>query len=329
MATKTPFVVKHGLEVTGNVVITGVMTSESANLATQSYVDSEVATLSAAVNASIAGVVSSAPETLDTLNELSAALNDDANFATTVATNLGQKLGATASVALTGDVTGSASFSANAVSLATEIASGTVGISELNVTDGTDGQFLSTDGAGTLSFASVPAGYTDGDVDSHLSGGTGVTYSSGSISIGQAVATGDNVQFNSVGVGTAGSGTAGSIRATNSIVAYYSDARLKDFEGTIPHALDKVMQINGYIYTGNARAGELGYDMEERQVGVSAQEIEAVMPEVIEDAPINDMIESGEKDYKTVQYDRIVALLIEAIKEQQGQIEELKAKIEG
>jgi hypothetical protein len=75
-----------------------------------SYVDTEVAS-----------IVNSAPSTLDTLNELAAALNDDANFATTVTTNLGQKLGATASVTLTGDVTGSGSFSSNAVSIAVTI----------------------------------------------------------------------------------------------------------------------------------------------------------------------------------------------------------------
>ena len=79
----------------------------SSNTSIRSYVDTEVA-----------GIVDSAPSTLDTLNELAAALNDDANFASTVTTNLGQKLGATASVTLTGDVTGSGSFSSNAVSIA-------------------------------------------------------------------------------------------------------------------------------------------------------------------------------------------------------------------
>jgi hypothetical protein len=82
----------------------------SANVIT--YVDSEVAAL-----------VDSAPATLDTLNELAAALGDDSNFASTLTTNLGQKLGATATVTLTGDVTASATaFSSNAVSLSTSLA---------------------------------------------------------------------------------------------------------------------------------------------------------------------------------------------------------------
>jgi len=83
----------------------------STNTAIRSYVDSEVA-----------GLVDSAPETLNTLNELAAALGDDANFATTLTTNLGQKLGATASVTLTGDATGSGSFSSNSVSISTTLA---------------------------------------------------------------------------------------------------------------------------------------------------------------------------------------------------------------
>ena len=56
------------------------------------------------------------------------------------------------------------------------------------------------------------------------------------------------------------------------------------------------------------------------QVGVSAQEVEAVLPEVVTEAPIN-------PEYKTVYYDKLVPLLIEAIKEQQEQIEELREKV--
>jgi hypothetical protein len=73
-------------------------------------------------DAAVAALVDSAPEALDTLNELAAALGDDANFATTLSTNLGQKLGASASVTLTGDVSGSGSFSSNAVSIAVTVA---------------------------------------------------------------------------------------------------------------------------------------------------------------------------------------------------------------
>ena len=61
--------------------------------------------------------------------------------------------------------------------------------------DGTNGQVITTNGSGTLTFGDIPAGYADSDVESYLSGGTGVTYSSGAISIGQAVATSDSPTF--------------------------------------------------------------------------------------------------------------------------------------
>jgi hypothetical protein len=128
-----------------------------------------------------------------------------------------------------------------------------------------------------------------------------------------------------LGVGTASAG-AGSIVSTGDIIGYYSDSRLKDFEGTIPNALDKVLSLNGYYFRENAKAKELGYDNDARQVGVSAQEVEAVLPEVIADAPINGNFEGA--DYKTVKYEKLVPLLIEAIKELSNQVQELKTKYE-
>ena len=118
-----------------------------------------------------------------------------------------------------------------------------------------------------------------------------------------------------------GTFTASTLHSSGDVIAYYSDERLKDFEGTIPNALDKVSQLNGYYFTANETAKELGFDNDQRQVGVSAQEVEAIMPEIIKSAPINE--EHG-TDYKTVQYEKLVPLLIEAIKELKGEIEELK-----
>ena len=131
------------------------------------------------------------------------------------------------------------------------------------------------------------------------------------------IATSADVQVDSIGIGTAASGTSGEIRATNNITAYYSDERLKNFEGTIPNALDKVSQIGGYYFRENETAKELGYDNDELQVGVNAQEIQKVMPEVVKEAPIS-------SEYLTVQYEKLVPLLIESIKELKQEIEELK-----
>ena len=115
----------------------------------------------------------------------------------------------------------------------------------------------------------------------------------------------------------------GAITATGDITAYYSDMRLKTNIRTIDSALNKVMQLGGYYYNPNDLAIELGasQDRDER-VGVMAQEVMEVLPHAIKDAPFD---KTG--TYKTVQYDKLVPLLIQAMKEQQSQIEELKTII--
>jgi hypothetical protein len=146
--------------------------------------------------------------------------------------------------------------------------------------------------------------------------------------------TTQNSQFNSVGVGTAASTTAGEIRATNNISAYYSDERLKENITPISNALEKVRKISGVTFNSNDIAAEFGYTDKKTQVGVIAQEIEAVLPEIVVPAPFdigqdddgNEYSLSGE-NYKTVQYDKLVPLLIEAIKEQQNQIDELRKQV--
>jgi hypothetical protein len=127
-------------------------------------------------------------------------------------------------------------------------------------------------------------------------------------------------QSNSLGVGTAASGTAGEIRATASITSYYSDDRLKTRTGNIENALEKVLSLDGFHYHANETAVALGYDASKQEVGLSAQQVQAVLPEVIAPAPID-------PQYMTMHYERLVPLLVEAIKEQQKQIEELKAKL--
>ena len=135
-------------------------------------------------------------------------------------------------------------------------------------------------------------------------------------SMDQSVATTNNVRFSSLGIGTAASGTAGEIRATNEITAYYSDDRLKTKLGTIENALDKVSSLTGFYYEPNQTAQDLGYEVK-KHVGVSAQQVQNVLPEVVKDAPIG-------QGYLTVQYEKLVPLLIEAIKELKAEIEVLK-----
>jgi hypothetical protein len=112
----------------------------------------------------------------------------------------------------------------------------------------------------------------------------------------------------------------GDIVATGNITAYFSDERLKDFKGTIPNALDKVSQLNGYYYTPNETAQSLGVDNNGVEVGVSAQEVEAVLPEIVTDSVVG-------KDYKTVMYEKLTPLLIEAVKELTQKVEKLELKL--
>jgi hypothetical protein len=128
--------------------------------------------------------------------------------------------------------------------------------------------------------------------------------------------TTSNVQVYSLGVGTSASATAGEIRATNNITAYYSDDRLKTRLGNIENALAKVMSLNGFQYEANETAQALGYTVKP-EIGLSAQEVQAVLPEVVVPAPID-------AQYLTVHYDRVIPLLVEAIKELKKEIDELK-----
>jgi hypothetical protein len=128
--------------------------------------------------------------------------------------------------------------------------------------------------------------------------------------------TSQNSQFNSIGVGTAASATAGEIRATNNITAYFSDDRLKDKLGKIEHALDKLCSLEGFYYEANETAQALGYEAI-REVGVSAQQMQKVLPEIVAPAPVDDK-------YLTVRYERALPLIVEAIKELRAEVEALK-----
>lgn len=128
--------------------------------------------------------------------------------------------------------------------------------------------------------------------------------------------TTQNSQFNSLGVGTAASGTAGEIRATNNITAYYSDDNLKTRLGRIENALDKLCSLDGFYYEANETAQALGYEVH-REVGVSAQQMQAVLPEIVVPAPIDEK-------YLTVRYERALPLIVEAIKELRAEVQALK-----
>jgi hypothetical protein len=128
--------------------------------------------------------------------------------------------------------------------------------------------------------------------------------------------TNQNSQFNSLGVGTPASGVTGTIIATNDITAYYgspSDERLKENIQPIPNALEKLSKIKGYLYTWNEAASEAcGKEIGKREAGLLANEVEKVMPE---------LVATREDGYKGLHYDRVVALLVQAINELHDKVE--------
>jgi hypothetical protein len=169
--------------------------------------------------------------------------------------------------------------------------------------------------------------------DSYASGSkTAVSIDhTGAVVITRGAFTANSSQISSLGVGTAASGTAGEIRATNEITAYYSDRRLKENVVVIGNAVEKVKSLNGITYTPNDIAAGFGYDKTVKLVGLFADEVEAVLPEATRPAPFdqdeNGNSKSGE-NYKTIQYEKLVPLLVEAIKEQQVTIDSLKTELE-
>ena len=295
----------------------------------QSDNSTKVAT-TAYVRTAVANVVDSAPGALDTLNELAAALGDDANYATTTATSIGTKLPKSGGQ-MTGNITMSGSQTV-------------------------DGRDLSVDGAKLDGIAASATNVTD---NSQIANGRGYT----TYTANQSLNTSSNPTFNQIYVndwfrvnGTDGiywqdySGgwnmqdttwmrcyngkalyVANQIAATGNVTAYYSDERLKERTGTINDALSKVCQIETFYYKENDLAKSFGYNNGETQVGVSAQSVEKVMPEVVHLAPFDyETAEDGTvssksgENYKTVDYARLVPLLIESIKELKAEIEELK-----
>ena len=122
-------------------------------------------------------------------------------------------------------------------------------------------------------------------------------------------------------VGTITSGAiaaTGAITATGDITAYYSDLRLKTNIVPIADALEKVEALNGVTFDPNEAALALGVD-NKHQMGVIAQEVEVVAPELV--------VDSAFAGYKTVKYDKLTALLIEAVKELSAKVKTLEAQL--
>ena len=119
----------------------------------------------------------------------------------------------------------------------------------------------------------------------------------------------------------AGASITGALSVTDDITAFASDERLKTNISPITDALFKVNSLNGFTYKFNEIGEKLGFNPDITYAGVSAQEVQKVLPEVVHPAPVDDK-------YITVQYDKVVPLLIEAIKELSDKVEKLEQRLE-
>ena len=125
----------------------------------------------------------------------------------------------------------------------------------------------------------------------------------------------------------------GAITATGDITAFFSDKRLKTNIVIIESPLEKLQKLSGFTYDWHKdKCKEAGFEpIDERRIGVFAQDVQGVIPEAVKIAPFDRDDDGNSKsgeNYLTVQYEKIVPLLIESIKEQQKQIEELRNEVE-
>jgi len=309
---------------------------DTANTSMKSYVDANVVTL----NSTISTANTNMKSYVDGLNTISNAINTTQNTNISSVTTYSQAGYAQAN---TGTTLAQTAFNSGNTTLAYAQAGYASSNTKVATVSGTSGRVTSSGTTAiTLDLATAGPGASSatnasltidayGRVTALSSGTPPVTNVTGTVNqitstggttprlyLEQNIHTGADFQINSLGVGTGATGTAGEIRATNNITAYYSDDRLKTRLGLIDNALDKVNSLNGFYYEANQTAQDLGYTVR-KEVGLSAQEVQAILPEIVVPAPIDEK-------YLTIHYERVVPLLVEAIKELSRQVEELKKK---
>jgi hypothetical protein len=178
----------------------------------------------------------------------------------------------------------------------------------VKLTGGSSGQYLVTDGAGNISWSSITGSnnqvpYFQSGI---LAGSSSLTYNGSTFAV------------------------TGAITATSDITAYFSDERLKKNIIPITDALAKVNSLRGVSYQSNEIAEQYGYTDTQIQVGVLAGDVKKVQPEVVKPAPF-DIDKDGNsisgENYMTVQYEKLVPLLIESIKELTAKVNKLESII--
>lgn len=276
-----------------NISVSNLNTYTGSNDTTNTTQNTRLTALEASASTALSTNNTQATS-ITNLNSTTASLNTSVSnlnsFSSSALTRLSDLEGKDFTITLTGDVTGTGTVTnLGNVSFATTVAAN-------SVTLGTD---------------------TTGDYVASLVAGTGITLSNNSgegatptIAIGQAVATSSTPTF-------AGLTINGAITATGDITAYYSsDRRYKNNIQPIENALDKVKTLTGVTWEWNDDVSDV--TKAAPKTGLIAQEVQLVLPEVVKEK---------EDGYLGLDYAKMMGLLVEAIKEQQSQIEELKSKL--
>ena len=126
----------------------------------------------------------------------------------------------------------------------------------------------------------------------------------------------------------------GDIVASGDITAGYSDNRLKDYISNITNPIDIIKSLNGYYFKPNELANSFGYTNKEKEIGVSAQEVQSVLPEIVKLAPFdsmrnldNELVSKSGSNYLTVNYEKMAPLFIEAIKKLSDKIDNMTIEL--